>query len=338
MIKTTLSPLPRIKRAILSAIALLAFGGAAGAAELTVGGKDFTEQFLLAEMTKQLLESKGYTVEKKDGMGTNIVRAALESGEVDLYWEYTGTSLVTFNKVTDKLTPDETYAKVKALDGAKGLVWLAPSKANNTYALAIRKNNPKTDGMATLSDLAAAYKDGKDPVMATTAEFPKREDGLLGLQKAYDFKAGRANVRPMEIGLVFPALANGDVDVSVVAATDGRIAAMDLTLLKRRQGLLPQLRAGPGGAAGRARRPSRPQAPARNPGHPAGRRDDAAPRTARSTCRRRRSRRSPRPISRRPACSDPAIPAGWRGRRAASAGRDGAWSSIRCPNGENAAR
>ena len=233
MIKTTL------KRAILSAIALLAFGGAAGAAELTVGGKDFTEQFLLAEMTKQLLEAKGYTVEKKDGMGTNIVRAALESGEVDLYWEYTGTSLVTFNKVTDKLTPDETYAKVKELDGAKGLVWLAPSKANNTYALAVRKGNPKTDGMATLSDLAAAYKDGKDPVMATTAEFPKREDGLLGLQKAYDFKAGRANVRPMEIGLVFPALANGDVDVSVVAATDGRIAAMNLTLLKDDKGFFP---------------------------------------------------------------------------------------------------
>ena len=86
--------------------------------------------------------------------------------------------------------------------------------------------------MKTLSDLAATYKGGKGVVMATTAEFPKRDDGLLGLQKAYDFEAGRANIKPMEIGLVFPALANGDVDVSVVAATDGRIAAMDLILLK----------------------------------------------------------------------------------------------------------
>ncbi|HMG51257.1 MAG TPA: glycine betaine ABC transporter substrate-binding protein [Inquilinus sp.] len=227
------------KRLVLAAMALSAFGATASAAELTVGGKDFTEQFLLAEMTKQLLESKGYQIDKKDGMGTNIVRAALESGEVDLYWEYTGTSLVTFNKVTDKLTPDQTYAKVKDLDGAKGLVWLAPTKANNTYALAIRKDNPHTDGMASLSDLAAAYNDGKDLVMATTAEFPKREDGLIGLQKAYDFKAGRANVRPMEIGLVFPALANGDVDVAVVAATDGRIAAMGLTLLKDDKGFFP---------------------------------------------------------------------------------------------------
>src|SRR5262245_9312382 len=141
-----------IRIAALAVTASFAVGTASYAQNLTVGGKDFTEQFLVAEMTKLLLENKGYKVDKKDGMGTNIVRAALESGEVDLYWEYTGTSLVTFNKVTDSLTPEETYAKVKELDGAKGLVWLAPSKANNTYALAIRQNNPKTDGMASLSD------------------------------------------------------------------------------------------------------------------------------------------------------------------------------------------
>jgi len=209
------------------------------AASVKVGGKDFTEQYLVAEMTRLLLESKGYTVEKKDGLGTSIVRAALETGEVDLYWEYTGTSLVTFNKVTDSLTPDETYARVKELDAAKGLVWLAPSKANNTYALAIRQNNPKTDGMTTLSDLAKAYGDGKDVLMGATAEFPKREDGLLGLEKKYDFKAGRANVRPMEIGLVYNALGNGDVDVATVGATDGRIAAMKLVLLKDDKNFFP---------------------------------------------------------------------------------------------------
>ncbi|MEK1890408.1 MAG: glycine betaine ABC transporter substrate-binding protein [Phyllobacterium sp.] len=212
----------------------------AGQAEgLKVGGKDFTEQYLVAEMTRLLLEKKGYTVEKKDGLGTSIVRAALETGEVDVYWEYTGTSLVTFNKVTDSLTPEETYAKVKELDAAKGLVWLAPSKANNTYALAIRQNNPKTDGITTLSDLAKAYKDGKEVLMGATAEFPKREDGLIGLEKKYDFKAGRANIRPMEIGLVYNALANGDIDVATVGATDGRIAAMKLILLKDDKNFFP---------------------------------------------------------------------------------------------------
>lgn len=219
-----------IQAALVAGLAMTA-AGAAAAQDIKVGGKDFTEQFLLAEMTTQLLGKNGFTVSKRDGMGTNIVRAALENGEIDVYWEYTGTALVNFNKITDRLTPDETYRIVKEKDAERGITWLSPSRANNTYALAIRKDNPKTDGMASLSDLAAAYNAGKDPVMATTAEFPKRQDGLLGLQETYGFEAGRRNIRPMEIGLVFPALQNGDVDLAVVAATDGRIAAMDLVLL-----------------------------------------------------------------------------------------------------------
>lgn len=228
----------RLNSAIAGA-ALLALGGGAFAADLTVGGKGFTEQLIIAEVTMQLLESKGHTVDKKDGMGTSIVRAALEGGEVDLYWEYTGTSLITFNKVTDKLSPEDTYARVKELDGEKGLVWLAPSKANNTYAMAIRKDNPDTEGLRTISDLAAAYNADKQIVMGTTAEFPKREDGLLGLQKAYGFEAGRENVRPMDLGLAYTALGNGDLDVVSAQATDGLIAAMDLTLLEDDKGFFP---------------------------------------------------------------------------------------------------
>ncbi|WP_119461580.1 glycine betaine ABC transporter substrate-binding protein [Rhodospirillaceae bacterium SYSU D60014] len=222
----------RFKRILLTIAVSLGAAGSVSAAELTVGGKNFTEQLILAEMTTQLLEAEGYDVEKSDGMGTAVVRSALENGAVDLYWEYTGTSLVTFNKVTESLSPEETYQRVKELDGTKGLVWLAPSKANNTYAMAIRKDNPKTDGMETISDMAAAYNAGESLIMATTAEFPRRKDGLLGLQKAYEFEAGRANVRPMDLGLAYKALANGDVDIVSVQATDGLIAAMDLTLLK----------------------------------------------------------------------------------------------------------
>ena len=229
----------RMGSAIVTSAALLSFGTVAIAAELTVGGKNFTEQLIIAEMTKQLLESKGHTVNKKDGMGTKIVRAALEGGEVDLYWEYTGTSLITFNKVTEKLSPEQTYERVKQLDGEKGLVWLAPSTANNTYAMAIRKDNPKTEGLQTISDMAAAYKDGKQLNMGTTAEFPKREDGLLGLQKVYDFEAGRQNVRPMDLGLAYNALANGDLDIVSAQATDGQIAAMGLALLKDDKGFFP---------------------------------------------------------------------------------------------------
>jgi osmoprotectant transport system substrate-binding protein len=229
----------KAKALILSAAMSIALTGLAAAASVTVGGKNFTEQLIIAEMTKQLLEAKGFTVNKKDGMGTKIVRAALENGEVDLYWEYTGTSLITFNKVTDKLSPEATYAKVKELDAQKGLVWLAPSNANNTYAMAVRKNNPKTDGLKTISDMAASFKAGKPLLMGTTAEFPKREDGLIGLEKTYGFETGRANVKPMDLGLAYKALSNGDLDVVSAQATDGLIAAMGLTLLKDDKGFFP---------------------------------------------------------------------------------------------------
>ena len=93
-----MSILSKLAKTMATAAALIMAGGSAWAADtITIGGKNFTEQLIIAEITKQLLESKGYAVDKKDGMGTKIVRAALENGEVDLYWEYTGTSLITFN-------------------------------------------------------------------------------------------------------------------------------------------------------------------------------------------------------------------------------------------------
>lgn len=229
----------RLASGIISAAVLLAVSGGAIAANITVGGKNFTEQLILAEMTKQLLEKKGHTVDKKDGMGTKIVRAALENGEVDLYWEYTGTSLITFNKVTERLSPEATYERVKQLDGEKGLIWLAPSKANNTYAFVVRNENPKTDGLKTISDLAAAYKSGTAILMGTTAEFPKRPDGLLGLQETYGFEAGRANVKPMDLGLAYNALANKDLDTVAAQATDGQIAALKLRVLEDDKGFFP---------------------------------------------------------------------------------------------------
>ncbi|MEP7456647.1 glycine betaine ABC transporter substrate-binding protein [Phyllobacterium sp. SB3] len=229
----------KLTKSVVSAAAFFMVSGPVWADTLTVGGKNFTEQLILAEMTKQLLESKGYTVNKKDGMGTKIVRAALENGEVDLYWEYTGTSLITFNKVTERMSPEDTYKKVKELDGEKGLIWLAPSKANNTYAYVVRSDNPKTDGMKTISDLAAAYKAGTAIAMGTTAEFPKRPDGLLGLQETYGFEAGRANVRPMDLGLAYNALANKDLDTIAAQATDGQIAALKLRVLEDDKGFFP---------------------------------------------------------------------------------------------------
>ena len=95
---------------------------------IVVGAKDFTEQLLVAEMSVQLLRAHGFNAHKGTGFATTGVRTLQESGIVDLYWEYTGTSLTTFNHVTEKLSPDEGYERVKALDAQRGLVWLRPRR------------------------------------------------------------------------------------------------------------------------------------------------------------------------------------------------------------------
>jgi osmoprotectant transport system substrate-binding protein len=224
----------------LLAAAALAMGVTAASAQtIVVGGKNFTEQQLMAEMTSQLLQAKGFKVDKRAGLGTAPLRQAQEAGQVDTYWEYTGTSLITFNKVTDKLDADATYKKVKELDAAKGLVWLNPSKANNTYALAMRRADAEKKGIKSLSDLAAKVKAGDKLKLASNAEFYSRPDGLAPLEKTYGFEFGRENVVRMDTGLVYQALKDSQVDVGLVFATDGRIPAFDFVVLKDDKDFFP---------------------------------------------------------------------------------------------------
>lgn len=222
-----------LRRTLLATAAALAMGRARAqaGAPIVVGGKNFTEQLLIANMTAQLLKANGFNVDLRTGLGTAALRAAQEAGQIDLYWEYTGTSLITFNKVTEKLDPAGTYARVKELDAAKGLVWLDPSKANNTYALAMRKADATRKGIATISDLAAKNKDGSLK-FGCNAEFYARPDGLMPLQKAYGFEFGRENVVRMDTGLVYQALRDSQVDVGLVFATDGRVPAFDFLVLR----------------------------------------------------------------------------------------------------------
>lgn len=231
------------RRSILSFVgglaAAMVVGATASAQTIVVGGKNFTEQQLMAEMTTQLLKAKGFNVDKRAGLGTAPLRQAQEAGQVDVYWEYTGTSLITFNKVSDKLDAAATYAKVKELDAAKGLVWLNPSKANNTYALAMRKADVEKTGIRSISDLAAKIKSGTALKLASNAEWYARPDGLKPLEQTYGFEFGRENVVRMDTGLVYQALRDSQVDVGLVFATDGRVPAFDFVILKDDKGYFP---------------------------------------------------------------------------------------------------
>jgi len=145
-----------------------------------IGAKEFTEQLLVAEMTAQLLRASGLSPHKGTGFATTGVRTLQERGIVDVYWEYTGTSLITFNHVTEKLSADEAYERVRTLDAERGLVWLAPSKVDNTYALAMRGAERK--GISSISDLATKVRAGDIHILASTAEFVTRADGLKPLE------------------------------------------------------------------------------------------------------------------------------------------------------------
>jgi len=212
----------------------------AWAASLAVGGKGFTEQLLLAEITGQYLKSKGFDVELKTGMGTSLVREALENKQVDLYWEYTGTAFLNFHKNKFANQPgSEIYMAVKNKDSKIGIVWLNASAANNTYALAVRQADAKSKGMKTLEDLAAKLNSGEKLTLGCNIEFYKRDDGLKPLQKAYGFKFPRKDIKRMETGLVYKALKDGDVDVGLVFATDGCIPAFNFVVLKDTKNYFP---------------------------------------------------------------------------------------------------
>ncbi|AIC18014.1 MULTISPECIES: glycine betaine ABC transporter substrate-binding protein [Pseudomonas] len=224
------------KIALIIGCVLLCAGIAQAAQKpvIRIGARVFTEQTLLAEITSQYLRSKGYDTRVTGGLGSNLARSAHESGQLDMLWEYTGVSLVAYNHVTEKLDSQQSYERVKELDGKKGLVWLTPSKFSNTYALALPKNvadaYPQINSVSDLKHVLDAERQDHH-LIALDTEFANRSDGLQGMVKLYGMDLTRKNIRQMDAGLVYTALRNGQVFAGLVYTTDGRLNAFNLKLL-----------------------------------------------------------------------------------------------------------
>ncbi|MCY0386442.1 glycine betaine ABC transporter substrate-binding protein [Robbsia sp. Bb-Pol-6] len=220
---------------------------AAGAdTPVVVGGKNFTEQLILSSITAQYLDALGYRTVLKNGLGSTLMRAAQVSGQLDVVWEYTGTSLILYNHVNDRLDAAATYARVKTLDAARGLVWLDESAINNTYAIALPRAT--AGDMRTLSDLAARIRRDAPKtrhLIAMDAEFAGRSDGLRPLLKQYGIALRRRDIKQMDPGLVYTALKNGQVMAGVVYTTDGRVQGFGLQLLEDDEHYFPAYRATP---------------------------------------------------------------------------------------------
>ncbi|MEW7860089.1 MULTISPECIES: glycine betaine ABC transporter substrate-binding protein [Pseudomonas] len=238
------------KIALIIGCVLLCAGIAQAAQKpvIRIGARVFTEQTLLAEITSQYLRGKGYDTRVTGGLGSNLARSAHESGQLDMLWEYTGVSLVAYNHVTEKLDSQQSYERVKELDGKKGLVWLTPSKFSNTYALALPKNvadaYPQINSVSDLKHVLDAERQDNH-LIALDTEFANRSDGLQGMVKLYGMDLTRKNIRQMDAGLVYTALRNGQVFAGLVYTTDGRLNAFNLKLLNDDLHYFPDYTAAP---------------------------------------------------------------------------------------------
>lgn len=236
-----LVPLLLIFLTMFSVVSCNSGSGAGGA--IKVGSKDFTEQFILGEMYALVLENQGLKVQRKLNLGgTPVAQAGLQSGQIDLYPEYTGTGLLTILKLPASSNQKQVFETVsKAYQEKFKLVWLDPAPMNNSQALAMTEAGSKKYGIKTISDLA---KRASQLVMIGPPEFEAREDGLPGLQKAYgNFKLKA--YKGADAGLRYQALKDGQADVVVAFGTDGELSAFNLVVLEDDKKLFPPYQVAP---------------------------------------------------------------------------------------------
>jgi osmoprotectant transport system substrate-binding protein len=216
--------------------------------QIRVGSKNFTEQILLSYIAEVALSAAGADVEDMTNIqGSPAVRQALEVGDIDLYWEYTGTSWINFQQETDPI-PDEQaqYDAVKKADAERfGIAWLDYSPVNDKYAFATTREFADTHGLKNMSDMVALLK--KDPSLGTfcmESEFISRQDGLLGAEQTYGFDIPDRDIKTFGVGAIYATLAAGRTcNFGEVFTTDGRVLTLDLAVLEDDKKTFPQYNA-----------------------------------------------------------------------------------------------
>ena len=229
---------------------MLTTGGALFAADkaVVVGSKIDTEGSLLGKMIVKLLAAKGIPVVDKVGFGTtDVVRKAIIAGELDIYPEYTGNGGFFFANTDPSVWKDAAkgYDTVKKLDfDANRLVWLTPAPANNTWAIAVRKDLADSQKLVTLGDMARYVNGGGKIKLAASEEFLTRPDGLPAFEKAYGFTLTNDQVLSLSGGntaLTEAAAAHGTdgVNFAMAYGTDGNLFALSLVVLQDNKGVEP---------------------------------------------------------------------------------------------------
>jgi osmoprotectant transport system substrate-binding protein len=199
-----------------------------GKPAVTIGDKNFTEQYVLGELYAQALRAKGYTVKIKSNIGSSeIIDKALTSGKLDLYPEYTGVILSELAHATKRPgSPDEAYAKAKQFEEGRGFTMLDKTPFFDSDALAVKPDFATKNSLASVADLK---KLGSSLRLGAPPEFKTRFEGLIGLKKSYGVTPA---FKPLAIGLQYKALDTGKIDVADVFTTDGQLQNGKYTVLK----------------------------------------------------------------------------------------------------------
>ena len=217
--------------------------GGGGGPTITVGSKNFTEQYILGNMYVQALDANGFNgVAKLDLGSEQIADKALQNGQIDLYPEYTGTALVAIvpykGNPADLNSPKATYeaAKEGYAERSPADTMLEPAPFNNTYGIFVRKSVAEKNGLTNMDELAQA---SKNLTFISYSEFQNRSDGYPNMQKNYpalDFKEIKI---VNELGLRYSGLESGEGDVGVGFTTDGQLTSDQLVVMKDPKSIWP---------------------------------------------------------------------------------------------------
>lgn len=231
--------------------AALAFAvtiGAAHAQAVTVSSKIDTEGGVLGNIILAVLNANNIATNDRIQLGgTPVVRKAITAGEIDIYPEYTGNAAFFFEKADDPLWKDAAkgYAEAKKLDyDANKIVWLTPSSANNTWAIALRKDVADPNNLKTLSDFGKYVAGGGKVILAASAEFVNSAAALPAFQTTYGFTLKPEQLITLSGGdtaATIAAAANqtNGANAAMVYGTDGGIAPSGLAVLDDDKGVQP---------------------------------------------------------------------------------------------------
>lgn len=238
----------RLTTKLLSAVAALAITVTAAQAQVVVSSKIDTEGGVLGNIIKQVLEANDIPVEDRIQLGgTPIVREAIAAGEIDIYPEYTGNAAFFFEKADDPLWNNaaSAYAEAAKLDyDANKIVWLTPSPANNTWAVAIRNDVAEANNLSTFTEFGAWVAGGGEVKLAASAEFVNSPAALPKFQEVYGFTLTPDQLITLSGGdtaatIAAAAQQTNGANAAMVYGTDGGIAPSGLKVLEDDKGVQP---------------------------------------------------------------------------------------------------